>query len=129
MSTHDLSAPATLPYAYGAGAMPGAPQYTAAGAQGGGDTCAGLLGLAALGAVIGGAAAAGADLRLLQRDEITGREALADIGRAVATSAAATAIAGAVATAVSRQGMLRLAVLFGAGAAVTYALQRHLEQD
>ncbi len=95
----------------------------------GGDTCANLLGLAALGAVVGGAAAAGANLRLLQRQELSAPAALADVGRAAAASAAATAVAGAVATAVSSHGVTRLAVLFATGAAVMYGLQRSLEPE
>lgn len=93
------------------------------------DACANIVGFAALGAVIGGAAAAGAGLRLLEREALTAGEALADVGRAAAMGATASAAAGAVATAVAGQGLTRLAVLFAAGTAVMYGLQRGLERD
>jgi hypothetical protein len=93
------------------------------------DACANIVGFAALGAVIGGAAAAGAGLRLVEREALTAGEALADVGRAAATGAAASAAAGAVATAVAGQGLTRLAVLFAAGTAAMYGLQRGLERD
>jgi hypothetical protein len=94
-----------------------------------GDTCAMLIQLATIGAVVGGSAAAGTSIRRVQRDEMTMQNALADIGRAAAVSGAATAIAGAVAHSVAGQGLTRLAVLFAAGTAVMYGLQRGGEQD
>jgi hypothetical protein len=93
------------------------------------DTCANLAAFAALGAVLGGAAAAGAGLRLVEQDQLTAREAVADVGRAAATGAIASATAGAVATAVAGQGLTRLAVLFAAGTAVMYGLQRSLDHS
>jgi hypothetical protein len=94
-----------------------------------GDSCASLMQLAVIGAVVGGSAAAGANLRRLQNDTLTLGEALADVGRAAAVGGAATAVAGAVAGAVASQGAVRLAVLFAAGTAVMYGLQSHLEQE
>jgi hypothetical protein len=95
----------------------------------GGDTCSGLVQLAAVGAVVGGSAAAGANLHRLRNDTMTLDEALADVGRAAAMGGAATAVAGAAASAVASQGVVRLAVLFAVGTAVMYGLQRRFEQD
>ncbi|KAA6187043.1 hypothetical protein F2Q65_03945 [Thiohalocapsa marina] len=95
----------------------------------GSDTCSTLLQMATIGAVVGGTAAAGTNIRRLQNDEIQLNAALVDIGRAAATSAAATAIAGAAANAVAGQGLTRLAVLFAAGTATMYGLQRSLERE
>jgi len=86
--------------------------------------CSALVQLATIGAVVGASAAAGANIGRMQRDEITAGEALIDTGRAAVTAAAASAIAGAAATAVSSQGLVRLAILFAAGSAVSYAIQR-----
>lgn len=93
------------------------------------DGCSALGQLAMLGAVIGGSAAAGANIRRLQRQEIDALGALADTGRAALATAAASAVAGAAAGAVQRQGLLRLGVLFASGTAVMYGIQRYLERD
>ncbi len=91
------------------------------------DGCSALAQLALLGAVIGGSAAAGANIRRLQRQEADTAGALADTGRAALATAAATAVAGAAASAVRQQGLLRLGVLFASGTAVMYGIQRYLE--
>ena len=106
--------------------VPYAPPVAAAPAD---DTCRTLIQLATIGAVVGGSAAAGTSIRRLQREEQTAQEALADVGRAAAVSGVATAVAGAVATAVAGQGLTRLAVLFAAGNAVMYGLQRSAEEE
>lgn len=93
------------------------------------SACSTLIQLAAIGAVIGASAAAGANIRRVQRAEVDAGMALADTARAAAASAAATAVAGAVASAVAGQGLLRLGVLFAAGTAVMYGLQRRLEAE
>jgi hypothetical protein len=93
------------------------------------DSCGALAQLALLGAVIGGSAAAGANIRRLQRDEIDAAGALADTGRAALATAAASAVAGAAASAVRQQGLVRLGVLFASGTAVMYGIQRYLERD
>jgi hypothetical protein len=98
------------------------PQYQIS--RSGGDTCATLLQMAAMGAVVGASAAAGANILRVQRDEIGAGEAIADTGRAAAAAAAATAVAGAAASAVASQGLGRLAVLLATGTAVMYGLQR-----
>ncbi|WP_242477181.1 magnetosome protein MamC [Halochromatium glycolicum] len=92
------------------------------------DGCASLAQLALLGAVIGGSAAAGANLRRLQRQEVETLGAFADTGRAALATATATAVAGAAASAVSGQGLVRLGVLFASGTAVMYGIQRYLER-
>ncbi len=93
------------------------------------DSCGALAQLALLGAVIGGSAAAGANIRRLQREEIDAAGALADTGRAALATAAASAVAGAAASAVRQQGLVRLGVLFASGTAVMYGIQRYLERD
>ncbi|MFP4280785.1 MAG: hypothetical protein ACLFQI_12410 [Halochromatium sp.] len=93
------------------------------------DRCSALGQLAIMGAVIGGSAAAGANIRRLQRQEIDAVGALADTGRAALATAAASAVAGAAASAVQRQGLVRLGVLFATGSAVMYGIQRYLERD
>ena len=92
-------------------------------------TCRALLQLATLGAAVGASAAAGANIRRVQRDEVTTGEALVDTGRAAVTAAAASAIAGAAAAAVSNEGLTRLGILFAAGTAVSYAIQRRWAED
>lgn len=89
--------------------------------------CTTLLQLTALGGIVGASAAAGANIRWVQRDEISAGQALTDTGRAVLAAATATAVAGAAATAISNEGLTRLGVLFLAGTAVMYGLQRWRE--
>ena len=93
------------------------------------NTCADLLQLTVIGAVVGGSAAAGANIRRVERDEIGAGQALLDTGRTAAATAAATAIAGAAASAITTEGLTRLAVLFAAGTAVMYGIQRRLEDQ
>lgn len=93
------------------------------------ESCSALGQLAMMGAVIGGSAAAGANIRRLQRQEIDAVGALADTGRAALATAAASAVAGAAASAVQRQGLVRLGVLFASSTAVMYGIQRYLERD
>jgi hypothetical protein len=93
------------------------------------STCNAMLQLATLGAVIGASAAAGANIRRVQRDEVSTGEALVDTGRAAVTAAAASAIAGAAAAAVSNEGLTRLGILFATGTAVSYTIQRRWVED
>jgi len=92
------------------------------------DGCSAIAQLALLGAVIGGSAAAGANIRRLQREEVDTADALADTARAALATAAASAVAGAAAGAVRQQGLPRLGVLFASGTAVMYGIQRYLER-
>lgn len=82
-------------------------------------TCKAVLQLVALSAVVGASPAAGANIRRVQRDQVTAGEALVDTGRAAVTAAAA----------VSAEGLTRLGVLFAAGTAVSYAVQRRWAED
>jgi hypothetical protein len=90
--------------------------------------CASLLRLAALGAVVGGTVAAASNLRRLQSEQVHTGAALADTGRAAVATAAATALAGAVADTLSDQGLVRLALMFATGTAVLYGIERWTEQ-
>lgn len=88
------------------------------------NTCADLARLAILGAVVGGSAAAGRGFARVQRGEIDDLQALTSTGRSALASAVAAAAAGAAAGAVADQGLLRLGVMFAAGATVMYAMER-----
>ncbi|HNQ03290.1 MAG TPA: hypothetical protein PKH69_01635 [Thiobacillaceae bacterium] len=87
-------------------------------------TCDALIHMAVVGAVVGGSAAAAHNALRMKRDEIELGEAMLYTGRAAIASAAATAVAGATANAVVGEGMLRLSVMFGIGAAMLYGLNR-----
>jgi len=104
--------------------LPGSPTQATSG-----TTCTAVLQLATIGALVGTSAATGANIRRVQRDEITAMAALVDTGRAAVTAAAATAIAGAATTAVSNEGLTRLGILFAAGTAVSYAIQRRWAKE
>lgn len=95
-------------------------------ACGASDGCATLVRLAALGAVIGGAAAAAGNLRRMESGEIEGGEAIAATARSALVGAAATAVAGAVAGTVAEQGVLRLGLMFAVGTGVAYGLEEWL---
>lgn len=89
----------------------------------GADTaCSTLVRLAALGGLVGGSAAAAANLRRVQAGDLDTVPALAATARSAVVGAAATAIAGAVAGAVAEQGLLRLGLMFAVGAGVVYGL-------
>jgi len=91
--------------------------------QTGADTaCSTLVRLAALGGLVGGSAAAAANLRRVQAGELDATPALTATARSAVVGAAATAIAGAVAGAVAEQGLLRLGLMFAVGAGVVYGL-------
>ncbi len=92
------------------------------------DTCAGLLRLATLGAVVGGSVAAAANIRRVQCDQVDANQALLDTGRTAVASAAATALAGAAATAITNEGLPRLGILFAIGTAAMYGIQRCSEE-
>ena len=93
------------------------------------NTCAGLMRLATLGAVVGGSVAAATNIRRVQRDEIDTDQAFLDTGRTAVASAAATALAGAAATAITNEGLPRLGILFAVGTAAMYGIQRWSDQD
>lgn len=86
--------------------------------------CSTLLRLALLGGLIGGSAAAAANLRRAQDGDLSTGPALAATARSAAIGAAATAAAGAVAGAVADQGLLRLGLMFAVGTAVVYGLDQ-----
>lgn len=90
----------------------------------GDNRCSSLVRLAALGAVVGGAVAAASNVGRLQRAEIDINRVLLDTAKTAAASAVATAVAGAAANAVAEQGLTRLGVMFAAGAAVLYGIDR-----
>jgi hypothetical protein len=84
--------------------------------------CASLIRLATLGAVVGGTAAAAANLRRLRAGDLQAGAVIAATARSAAVGAAATAVAGAVAGTVAEQGALRLALMFAVGTGVAYGL-------
>ena len=88
-----------------------------------------LANIALVGAVVGGSAAAAQNALRLNRDEIELREALLSTGRTAIASAAATAVASAVAGAVAKQGVLRLSVMFGVGAAMLYGFNHWIDGE
>ena len=87
------------------------------------NTCSNLIRLATVGAVVGGSAAAGSNIRRVRNDEIEPAEALFNTGRTALAGAVAAAVAGAAASAVEEQGLLRLGLMFTAGAAAMYGLE------
>ena len=87
------------------------------------SACTSLIRLATVGAVVGGAAAAGSNFRRLENEEIEPGEALANTGRTALAGAVAATVAGAAASVVQEQGLLRLGVMFAAGAAAMYGLE------
>lgn len=90
-------------------------------------TCETLMNMALVGAVVGGSAAAAHNAARIQRDEIELGEALISTARTTIASAAATAVAGAAANAVAREGVLRISLMFGVGAAMLYGLNQWVE--
>jgi len=86
--------------------------------------CSNLLRMALLGGVIGGSAAAAANLQRSRDGELRAGQALAATARSAAIAAAATATAGAVAAAVAEQGLFRLALMFAVGTGVVYGLDQ-----
>lgn len=86
-------------------------------------SCASLLRLALMGATMGGAGAAAANLRRLRDGETQGLPAVADTLRGAAIGAVATAAAGAVAGTIADQGIARLALTFAVATAVVYGIQ------
>jgi hypothetical protein len=82
-------------------------------------SCETLINMALVGAVVGGSAAAAHNALRMKRDEIELGEAMLNTGRTAIASAAANAVAG--------EGVLRLSVMFGVGAAMLYGLNRWAE--
>lgn len=89
--------------------------------------CETLVNMALVGAVVGGSAAAAHNALRLKRDEIELAEAMRNTGRTAIASATATAVAGAAANTLAKEGVLRLALMFGVGAAMLYGLNRWVE--
>jgi hypothetical protein len=93
------------------------------------SSCSSLLRLAAIGAVVGGSAAAASSYRQVKHHEIEAAQAIRETAKAATATGAATALAGAAASAVADQGLLRLGVMFVAGAAALYGINQWLEKD
>ncbi|TCJ15516.1 hypothetical protein EZJ19_06705 [Parasulfuritortus cantonensis] len=91
--------------------------------------CESLVSMALVGAVVGGSAAAAHNALRVKRDEIQFAEAMRRTGRTAIASAAATVVAGAAANAVAKEGVLRLSLMFGVGAAVLYGMNRWVEEE
>lgn len=115
MSEHSL-----VPYTHSGTYLPAAAPAESCG-------CETLINMALVGAVVGGSAAAAHNALRMKRDEIELGEAMLNTGRTAIASAAATAVAGAAANAVAGEGVLRLSVMFGVGAAMLYGLNRWAE--
>lgn len=101
--------------------------YLPASSRNDAHACETLVNMALVGAVVGGSAAAAHNALRMKRDEIELAEALRNTGRTAIASAAATAVAGAAANAVANEGVLRLSLMFGVGAAMLYGLDRWVE--
>lgn len=84
--------------------------------------CEALVNLALVGAVVGGAAAAARNAHRVRSGHLEVADALLATGRGAVASAAATALAGAAAHALTREGVARVALMLGVGAAVLYGL-------
>lgn len=110
-----------VPYSVSGTYLPAAP-------AGESRACETLADMALVGAVVGGSAAAAHNALRVKRDEIQFAEAMRNTGRTALASAAATAIAGAAANTVAKEGVLRLALMFGVGAAVLYGLNHWVEE-
>ena len=80
------------------------------------NSCSSLVRLATVGAIVGGSAAAAANVARMQGGGITANQVLPDNTKTAVSSALATAVAGAVA----EQGLARLGVMFATGAAVLF---------
>lgn len=85
------------------------------------DLCADLTQMALMGAVIGATGAAARHLRAMQQGLANAGQTVRETARAALITGAASAVAGAAAHAVTRNGLTRLAVLLTAGTAVMYA--------
>jgi hypothetical protein len=101
--------------------------YLPAGSHDTTPACEALVNMALVGAVVGGSAAAAHNALRMKRDEIELGEALVSTGRTAIASAVATAVAGAAADSVAKEGVLRLSLMFGVGAAMLYGLNHWVE--
>lgn len=88
--------------------------------------CAALMRMATTGAVVGGTAAAAAQIQRFQSGAQTPQGALAETAKAAVTAGVATAAAGAVASSFAEQGLARLGLMFLVGTAVVYGIQRRM---
>jgi hypothetical protein len=91
--------------------------------------CSALMQLATMGAIIGGSAAAAKNLRRVELGDLPATTAVTETGKAAIGAAVATAIAGAAASALTEQGLLRLGIMFAAGTLTLYALQRRSDKE
>lgn len=85
-----------------------------------------VLELATMGAVVGSSIAAAKAIHQVQHNEISTQQALANTATAAMTAAAATAVASVAANALTHNNLARLGVLFLAGSAVMYGMDRRL---
>lgn len=86
--------------------------------------CSTLAGLAVLGGLVAGSTAASNNLRQVRAGTLDTGPALTATVRTATIGAAATAVAGAVAGAVTQQGLLRLGLMLAVGTAVAYGLDQ-----
>lgn len=93
-------------------------------AQAADTTCSTSIRLGLLGGLIAGSAAAATNLRRARDGEVQTGPALAATARSAAIGAAATATAGAVAGALTEQGLMRLGIMFAVGTAVVYGFNQ-----
>ena len=85
--------------------------------------CTTVVQVAALGAVVGGAGAAGSAIWQVRNNGMDAGEALMNTGRGILAGAVGAAVAGAAASLIEDQGLLRLGVMFGVGAAAMYGME------
>lgn len=91
-------------------------------AEGPANACAEVINMALVGALIGGSAAAASNAIAMTHQQMNLGQALRETGRAALASSVATAVGGVVANTVSDQGLMRLSLMFGVGAAVLYGI-------
>jgi hypothetical protein len=90
--------------------------------------CEYLINTALVGALVGGSAAAAKNALAIRNEQMNFSEAMRDTGRTALASGVATAVGAMAANAVSDQGLLRLSLMFGVGAAVLYGLNQWAER-
>lgn len=90
--------------------------------------CEYLINTALVGALVGGSAAAAKNALAVRNETMQFGDALRDTGRTAMASGLATAVGAVAANTVTDQGLLRLSLMFGVGAAVLYGLNQWAER-